>query len=152
MRWRLSRPPVTIKPSKDGMTSTLARTRWMRCDAVSLGKFIAANATAPATWGEAMDVPLRYWYNWLVSVTFTTVAVVGNAARSAAPSAREMDTAGIQLLATCKFPRKLPLVLLSMMAANAPAAMALATLSEKNNVPRLINAMLPLTAGGKLVG
>ena len=39
-----------------------------------------------------------------------------------------------------------------MMAARAPAAMALMTLLEKVSVPRSINAMLLLTATGKSVG
>ena len=54
------RRPVTVLPASAATGVTLARIRWMRCGTESVGKFMAAKATAPETCGVAIEVPSRY--------------------------------------------------------------------------------------------
>ena len=53
------RPPVTDSPANAGFTSTEVRSACRSSHAVASGLAASANAAAPATCGDAIDVPLR---------------------------------------------------------------------------------------------
>ena len=57
----LSRPPLAVTPASDGFGSTLSSSSAFRPTAVDDGNAAFASAAAPATWGVAIEVPLRYW-------------------------------------------------------------------------------------------
>ena len=54
----LSRPPVTVLPARAGIGSAVVRSRFLRSVTESVGATDRASAAAPATWGDAILVPL----------------------------------------------------------------------------------------------
>ncbi len=52
-----SRPPVTVLPASDGVGMVAARIAALICAALAFGFSDFYSATAPATCGEAIDVP-----------------------------------------------------------------------------------------------
>src|SRR5262245_50065157 len=54
------RSSVTVLPTRAGFDSPPDRIRFLISRQSRLGSFAAISAARPATWGAAMDVPLRY--------------------------------------------------------------------------------------------
>ncbi len=53
-----SRPPVVVLPASDAVAAAVPSTALRRSKAVMVGSMDSHKATAPLTWGVAMDVPL----------------------------------------------------------------------------------------------
>ena len=60
--FRFSRPPVTVLPAREAIGSTDPSSFWITCWAVAVGFLSQYTASAPATCGVAMLVPLNELY------------------------------------------------------------------------------------------
>jgi hypothetical protein len=54
----LSTPPVAVRPFMDAVGRVVVRMRLMTWEEDQVGFWVWSRATTPATWGEAMEVPL----------------------------------------------------------------------------------------------
>ena len=57
-RLAFKRPPVTDRPPSAGLTSTALSSAWRSAEVEAAGSAPSSSATAPATCGAAIEVPL----------------------------------------------------------------------------------------------